>query len=346
MKGGFWARAAVSMGLFWAISQPALAAPPPEGGVNLTISPLPINLVAKPGTSVSADLKVKNNNPKPERLKATLYKFRAYGDEGKPLIEDLGPADDYKSWVTFSQDQFEAEPNVWKTVKMTINVPKTAAFGYYYAVAFSRADEVQPGKGINAISGATAILVLLEVESPNARRVLNLAEFNVDRTLYEFLPVSFKVKVRNDGNVHAVPHGVIFIKKGSKIVGQVSLNQARGNVLPQSNRIFSGSWTDGYPVYRDREEDGKAVLDQGGNTVRDLNYGSFDLRRLRFGKYTAQLVFAYDNGKSDIPLEASATFWVVPWRLLAGALLLLLVLGLGVRSVGRGIARAAGRYRR
>jgi hypothetical protein len=99
--------------------------------LNLTTSPLPISLVAQPGKAVTTDLRVKNAGAKTESLKIDLYKFRAYGDTGKPQIIDREPGDDYFDWVSFSQKTFTAEPNVWKTIKMTVNVPKSAAFGFH-----------------------------------------------------------------------------------------------------------------------------------------------------------------------------------------------------------------------
>ena len=64
-------------------------------------------------------------------------KFGAYGDSGKPQILERGPGDDYFDWVKFDRPTFDAPANVWQTIKMTINVPKSAAFGYYYAVVFT-----------------------------------------------------------------------------------------------------------------------------------------------------------------------------------------------------------------
>ncbi len=311
----------------------------PVGGVNLTTSPLPINLVAKPGTTVSADLRVRNNNPQTERLRITLYKFRAYGDEGKPLIEDLTPQDEYKGWVRFSQNEFNAEPNTWKTIKMTISLPPSAAFGYYYAVGFSRADEAQPGKGKSAISGSTAVLVLLEAESPNAKKQLDLVSFSSIKGIYEYLPSTFEVKVRNSGNVHVVPHGVLFIQNGKKTIGQVKLNANLGNVLPDSYRSFSTDWADGYPHWVNKEEDGKTALDKRGNILRRLDFSAFDPTKIRFGRYTARMVFAYDNGRQDVPLEGEVSFWVIPWRFLLIMTVVVLALAYAGYSVVREVRR-------
>src|SRR5690242_5252907 len=106
--------------------------------INLTTSPLPINLVTNPGTTISTDLRIKNSGSVTEHLKVGLLKFGANDTTGQPRLADREPGDDYFDWVKFSESNFTAEPNVWKTIKMTIKVPPSAALGYYYAVTFSR----------------------------------------------------------------------------------------------------------------------------------------------------------------------------------------------------------------
>src|SRR5438067_1244184 len=139
MFGGF-GKALVALVVFCAMFAPwsSLAADPanPTGELNLTTSPLPISLVAKPGTVVSTDLRIKNSGNSTEQLQVGLLKFGAFGDDGKPELLDFAPQDSYSKWVTFSTTRFAAEPNVWNTVHMTINLPPSAAFGYYYAVTF------------------------------------------------------------------------------------------------------------------------------------------------------------------------------------------------------------------
>ena len=44
------------------------------------------------------------------------------------------------------------------------------------------------------------------------------------------------------------------------------------------------------------------------------NFSEFD--KFRLGKYTAHLLFIYDNGERDIPVESKISFWVIPWRLI------------------------------
>ena len=313
--------------------------------LNLITSPLPINLSTKPGTSITTDIRVKQGGAETERLNISLMKFAAFGAAGKPRLEDRGPNDDYFDWVKFSSTSITAPPNVWQTVKMTINVPKSAQFGYYYAVVFTRAgDDTRPDKGA-AISGGTAVLVLLDALVPNAKRKLDLVSFGVDHRLYEYLPVHFNTAFHNSGNVHQQPKGDVFIKRGNKLIGTIPLNGEGGNILPQSNRIFQNDWLDGFPVYEPKLDNGK-VVKKDGETVRSLKWDFSKISSLRIGRYTAVLEAAYDDGTRDQPIEATISFWVVPWRVLSVLLVILIVIFAGLYFTGRAIwKRVRGRKR-
>lgn len=322
----------------------ALAAGP---GLNLTTSPVPIDLAGKPGTTLSTDLRIENNNNQAEQLKVSLMKFSAYGTTGQPRLLERGPGDNYFDWVSFSPSRFTAQPGVWMTVKMDIKLPKSAALGYYYAVIFSRADRpaAAPGEHQNLVLGSTAILVLVEAQVPDAKRQANLVSFSSSRKTYEFLPADFNVNLHNSGNIHLVPHGDIFIMKGSKQIADLVVNPGGGNILPDTNRIFSAQWNDGWPVYKQKVQDGQVVLDGQSRPLKSLDWDFSRIQKLRFGHYTARLVMAYDNGHTDVPIEASLSFWVVPWRLLGVVILILLLILLGLYTFGRGVWKRLGKKR-
>jgi hypothetical protein len=306
-------------------------------GINLTTSPLPISLSVNPGSSVATDIRIKNDSNTTQKLKVSLMKFKAYGEEGKPALIDRQPGDDYFDWVSFSRNSFEAAPNQWETVRMKIATPSSAAFGYYYAVVFSKADEPKKSSKGNTLLGSTAVLVLLDVKSPNAKRSAEIISFSSDRKMYEFLPATFTVRLHNDGNTHVLPHGNIFIKRGSKQVASLVLNAQQGNLLPGSNRAYTAVWDDGFPVYVAKVQGGRVVLDKNGKPVTVLKWDFTKVPKLKFGHYTAQLLAVYDNGHQDVPLEASLSFWVIPWRVLAGIFVIGLFVALGLWTSGRKI---------
>lgn len=328
----------------------------PTAPLRLTTSPLPVVLQAKPGESASTDIKIKQSGGDTEQLQVSLMKFSADGETGQPKLSDRGPGDDYFDWVTFDKPTFTAPNDVWETVKMTVNVPKTAAFSYYYAVVFSRVgDTLKAGNGQSGIAGGTAVLVMMSVDQPGAKRSLKLLSFGVQHRVVEFLPTDFTVRLQNNGNVFVRPGGDIFISQGGKQVGLTTVNSELGMVLSDSTRSFASEWNFGFPYFSDVKVNGKNKLDKKGNPVRSLTWSlpqpdntsaiqsgqdTYDasqsrnpLTNFRFGEYTAHLLLTYpDNFGTDIPLESDVTFWVIPWRMLLVLLAILLVVGFGVYS--------------
>ena len=92
-------------------------------GFNLTISPLPISLKAKPGETVTTPLAVQNTGTDAVKLNVSLQTFSARGTNGEPTIHEPGPGDTYVNWVKFSKSSFIAEPGVMNNITMTIKVP-------------------------------------------------------------------------------------------------------------------------------------------------------------------------------------------------------------------------------
>lgn len=309
-----------------------------DPGINLQISPLPIDLVVEPGKTITSDLRIRNGGVSTEKIKVTLRKFSSQGEEGKIVLEDRGPTDDYFDWVKFSKDVFDAPPGEWQTIKMTINVPSSAAFGYYYAVQFARAEPAKAAPGKSAIEGAVAIFVLLEVSNPGAKRKAEVVEFSANQQVYEFLPTTFNVKVKNTGNVHVRPEGSVYVESGDQSTDQgLAINPGGGAILPGATRIFFVNWQDGFPVYVEKLENSRPVLDKNGKLVSTLKWDFSQVPKLRIGKYTAKLLLAYDNGQRDVPIEAAVSFFVIPWRIIAGVGLVTLFIIIGFAVTGKKI---------
>lgn len=291
----------------------------PSGMLRLTTSPLPINLRVKPGESMTAPVKIKNDGSATEQLKVQLMKFDASEDNGTPLISERAAGDDYFDWVNFSETNFSVEPDQWKTINATFTVPQNASLGYYYAIVFTRSNEASPDKDHQTVvAGGTAVLVLLEVDTPGSKREVKLEEFSTSKKIYEFLPTTFTVKLRNAGNVHVAPRGNIFILKDGekKEIDTIEVNASKGSILPNSPRSYSQDWNNGFPYYVDRVEDDKVVLNADGSHEKELKWNIADITKLRIGKYTGKLLLIYDDGKKDVPIEAEVSFWVFPWRLI------------------------------
>lgn len=313
-------------------------------GINLTLTPTFLSLHTDPGKEITGKFTVKNNNNVSEDLELSLVKFKSSNTDRGIALSDVPSDDPFKEWIKFSDNSFTLASNQQKTVTVTISTPKDAALGYYYGVLVSRKKNVEKGGGA-VIAGAPAIPILLDVRSDNAKREMQLVSLTTDNFINEYLPVNFHVKVKNTGNIHGVVSGSIFIDSLSKKeIGFINVNEGRGNILPSSERTFDASWSDGFAVRVPKQENGHSVTDSKGNPTYRTNFDFSKADKFRMGRYTAHALLIYDNGERDIPLEATVTFWVIPWKILtvAAIVVLLVVIGLltAVISNVRRIKRA------
>ncbi len=326
--------------LFVGAAAPKVLGQSTTNGFNLTTTPVVANLETKPGVSTSTKIQVKNNNSSTERIKVSLLRFTSNGQDGAPQLIEPDANDEFPKWVTFSESKFDAEPNVWKEISVTISPPESAAFGYYYAVIFSRDDNTTQNKVTN-LSASVAVPILLDVRAPGEVRKSDITSFKSSKNMYEFLPADFTVSMKNSGNTHVAPRGNIFITKGGKSVATLEVNQGKGNILPKTSRDFTASWSDGSPVYKLQEENGKIVL-KDGKQVSKLDWSNFNPSKLRFGKYHAKVAMVYNDGYGDVSTEAELDFWVIPWRILAVATALFIFIAAGlwvlvIRPLRRGV---------
>lgn len=319
--------AVVLLSGFGLLKASTLAASPP---VNLEISPLPILLNTKPGTTTGADLRVRNAASTDVVLKTSVKTFTVEGPEGKVVFHNPGPADEFVKWISFSKTTFNAPAGQWQTVHMTVSVPPDAAFGYYWAVQFEPAAGSTAASGGANVRGAVAIFNLLNADAPGAKRTIKVSSFSTSKRTYEFLPVNFRIATHNSGNTHVAPSGNIFIKRGGKQVAVLPINPNGGFVLPGANRVFEASWSDGFPVYKPLlGPDGQPQRDKNGQIKQHLVWNFSQVPKLRFGHYTAEMLLVYNDGARDIPVTGTVSFWVVPWRVIGMVLALVgLIAGL------------------
>ena len=319
-----------------ASSEAKVAATPPPAAIqpiDLTVSPVTLNLATDPGKEVTSAIKVFNNSTEKEYLEIKLAKFTADRTGSRPQIRDFEASDSYQEWLQFERTTFEVNPGEWETIDLTFSPPVESALAYYYAIIVKRQVDTTDDAATTIVTGAPAILVLANIYSPNAIQELQLVDFSMKKKFYEYLPAEFEIDIKNTGNIHVSPLGNIFIDKGDdKDIGLLSINKENGLILPDSERTYTAKWTEGFPAYEPVLENGVEKKNENGETVYKLNWDFSKINQFRFGKYTANLLLVYDNGTRDIPIESVLTFWVFPWKILLVLLLVTVVLSLGIIS--------------
>jgi len=266
-------------------------------GDGLTISPPILELETKPGETYNQIIKITNPTNNLIEVYPQVMNFRASGEGGEPAFY---PATEEEAnfslaqWIKFNQSKVALTPEQVVEFNYSIEVPADAEAGGHYGVIFfatqpPKAEEDQSQISISSMIGS---LILAKVPGTIIEKGF-LESFKANR-IYLKLPATFQVRISNLGNVHFKPRGDITIKGmfGGES-DKIQLNQARGNVLPDSIRKFEEKWNP---------------------------------EKIIIGRYTADLRVVY--GESEKTLDGQVVFWVLPlWFLLAlGGLILLIVI--------------------
>ena len=322
---------------------PSAAIVPPQSAINLTLTPISIQLDVNPGESETSEIKIRNNGTENEPLKVSFGTF-AFNERTQQIDLNQSLPEESVGWITVDRPEIVVKPGEWESVNVTFAPPADASLTYYYAVIFSRIDQAIPDGATTRVTGAPAVLVLTNVASPLAKRELQLESFSVPKVWVEFLPQTFLLKIRNSGNVHLVPSGNIFIDgMGKKDIVVLPANAKNSVILPGSMRELSSSWEDGFPRWQTKMENDQPVRDEKGEIRQELKWDFSQADRFRIGKYTAHLLLVYDNGERDIPIESYVSFWVIPWRISLAVLAVLIFFLAGLRSFVLSIVRSVKR---
>jgi hypothetical protein len=260
--------------------QIVLTAIPPRLGDDGTLK-------AKPGEKIQTIVRIRNSSDKPLPV-STLVRDFIIGEDGKTPIEvssDVSNRWSLSSWITLSPETHIIQPRQTVQVSVLISVPNDALPGGHYAMILH-----QPSQTTNDKTGAQQT----DPQSVIAQRVGTLVYFTVDGpineeafvrnlqipNLTEYGPVPFKFTVENVSDIHIKPSITVEV---SNMLGQTvdTINLDQMNVFPYVSRDYQGQW--------------------------DRVWG--------WGRYTAKVSMSY-GAQGKVAL-ASASFWLIPYTLIA-----------------------------
>jgi hypothetical protein len=286
-------------------------------GNAIKVAPVRTDLTIPAGESRRISITLQNLTSTSVEYEAIINDFVASsGESGQPaLILDANkyaPSHSLKRYIT-------PVPNVTvgggesKDVTVSVAIPNDAAAGGYYgAVRFAPAGSVDPTKNVT-LSASVGSLILVKVPG-DIKENMTLESFDVRTSPEATSGSSFFTsnkdlyavsRFKNTGNVHEQPFGKVVLKRGSKVLQTIEINNTdpRGNVLPDSIRRFS------------------VKLDKVG----------------LWGKYTVEGNFGY--GSSGQLVSGSTSFYVFPLAYVLVALAVLAVIVLAVLGLPRAIKR-------
>ncbi len=329
---------AIAAGLVIAIAAIAGTARATAAGddFNIQVSPSPIVVTLTPGQNQTTTLTVRNFTNHTETLYPSLKGFTVSKNSTDVRLLDSAPGD-MQDWVSFDQSSLVLQAGASQQLVTRFATPKNVGFNYAFAIELSRSPNAQaPADGIH-LQGSVAVFCLVNISRPDAKKQFNITSLTSSRGHYSYLPATFSVAVKNNGNVIDQPQGTLFIQRSfdsSKPIAALPLNGDGRYILPGTERTFQASWTNGFPVYISTS-----------NGKRHLSWSWKHFSDLRFGRYVAKAVIIYNDGHGDVPLIASTTFWVIPWMVIFMLIIILATIVAGLVGWGHLIFKGTKKVR-
>lgn len=269
----------------------------PDAAQGLQVSPALVELNVEPGKTYTIDIKATNVTLTKLAYVSTVNDFNSKDETGAAnvlLNSNLPDSASVVSWIT-TLPEFTLDTHESRSISAQVKVPSNAEPGGHYGVIrFSGHAPELTGTGVG-LSASTGILLLIRVTG-DIKESASLESFytsnnNHQTSFFEKAPIAFVTRIKNDGNIHVKPIGSIEITDiFGNSVGTIAVNDSKSNVLPNSIRHFDNSY--------------------------DSNW--------MFGRYTANLTLGY--GTTGQAITGTITFWVIPYKLILGILLIIATL--------------------
>lgn len=313
---------------------PASAIEAADPGLSLEVSPSPIVLTLKPGETKTVDVKIFNAGSSVENLMIALQNFTINKKNSAVNLDNELPPE-VKGWIKFGSPKFSVKPGERVSQIITISVPESAGFSYNFAVVISRQTPPKASPGQSSVIGSVAIFTLLNIDRPGAVRKLAIDSFVSQKRFYEYLPAELTLKLTNEGNSLLLPAGNAYIQRtadSSEPTAVLPVNPASLYLLPGVTRDYVINWSDGLPAYVTKASAANA------EPQRQLEW-NWRGSQFRIGRYIAKVVVVFNDGQRDIPIESQVSFWVIPWKIIGGGLIGILLLLTGMFAIGRFVVK-------
>lgn len=264
------------------------------------------SLVVQPGGTVQLEVRVRNTSDRSVTTR-TLAEDFIIGDDGitpVPVAELTSSRWSAAQWIQIPQPIRQIAPGESATIPFVIQVPNDALPGGHYTMIMHQIEGATGASNAQSTGGQTGInqrvgtLVYLRVAGPITQDA-NIRNLIVPN-LIEYGPVPIRFEVENLSDIHIRPSSNVVIKDwfGREID---RLSTEPKNVFPLSNRSFEVSW--------------------------EHVWG--------FGRYTVEVETSYgDEGRSA---QAMVHFWMIPYTMIGGAILMVLAVVAILTSIRRHI---------
>jgi hypothetical protein len=286
----------------------------------IVIEPALQEISVAPGQTFSDKIKLTNDFESGSEF--TFFpepvNFRQAGESGVAELyvnEELPDSADAAEWFTFQEESYSLDFGESVESNFTMTVPADAEPGGYYVALTYKKEQNEQVDNV-AIGEAIGALLFITVEG-DLNRTGELLEFKTDKRFYDFTPVEFQIRYKNDGNIHDIVGGNIFVHTGDVTdpIETMEVNPDGRIVLPGSIRQYSEIYNSGFI----RWNDGRL----------SIQWSEFPT--LRFGRYQATLKLKHFENGDRITTERQVSFWIIPWEIILIVILLVLLIAYVVR---------------
>lgn len=259
----------------------------------LTIIPPSKELRLDPGDRSEGDLKLINDSKQTLTFSAAAQDFIVEDTRGTPTILPAGSVPKRFSgaaWLGIVPSTFTVAPHEKAVLHYYLQVPSDARPGGHYAAVVYSPQEIIGVTGTGtSVQTQLGTLFSIDVNGPITEEAV-VSQFSAEH-FQESGPVHILTQIRNYSDIHIKPKGSIVV---TNLWGQrvATIPFDEHNIFPTAAR----------------------------------DYISIFDKKFMIGRYTAKLLLSYGQ-KNNLPLLATISFIVFPWRL---ALIIFLLLAAGV----------------
>lgn len=267
-----------------------------------TISPVASEIALNPGEKTEGTMKIINDTGSPLTFEATTQDFIVDGPDGTPRLLTEATLDNKYSaaaWLAVAPGKITVKAHDRQVVNYYIQAPEDARPGGHYAAVVFKPTTNLGVKGTGAsVNTQVGSLFYVNIKGP-IKEEASISKF-LSNFFSEYGPIDIFTQIKNSGDLHIKPKGSIVVTSLFGGKNTVELNES--NVFP-------------------------------GGGVR--NYENKVGQKWMFGPYTAKLAASYGQA-NNLPLNASITFWVFPWKIAMLIVLVTALIALGILYINKG----------
>ena len=275
---------------------------------DFVVGPAKTELFLKRGEKVTKSLSVVNRTDREQIFTVEIEDFTGSRDLKQSVVllgNDRSPYS-LKDYIKPEQNSFKLKSKQRGVIDVVISIPNDAEpGGHYGSVLVSSAPSSQEGDEIDnktrTISRIGA-LYFVRVEG-KVKEDAKLTDFRMEnsKAFYEKGPFNFELLFENNSSVHLTPNGKVEVKNmiGRKVK---ELEVSPFFSLPDSLRASVVSWDSSFA----------------------------------FGRYTATATINRGYRESpDVVDVQTVTFWVLPWKIVVGFGLAIIIVAFILRGLVR-----------